>query len=116
MQTVTLNNGIDMPILGFGVYRSRRRTPSASSPRPSRSATAISTPPPPTQNEEAVGRAIAASGLPREDLYLMHQPYGDVHGQWRAMEQVYERGAARAIGVSHFHPDRLIDLILHNDI
>jgi 2,5-diketo-D-gluconate reductase A len=102
-------------------------------------------------NEEAVGRAVAASGIPRQelfvttklwiqdrpaqhntgrafetslrrlgldhvDLYLMHQPYGDVHGQWRAMEEINAGDGARAIGVSNFHPDRLVDVIVHNDV
>lgn len=101
-------------------------------------------------NEEAVGRAIKASGVAREelfittklwiqsdgyagakkafesslkklqldylDLYLMHQPYGDVYGEWRAMEELYKEGKIRAIGVSNFHPDRLIDLIVHNKV
>jgi 2,5-diketo-D-gluconate reductase A len=101
-------------------------------------------------NEEAVGRAIAKSGIPREDLfvttklwvqdtgeentrrafdaslqrlgldhvdlYLIHQPYGDVHGSWRAMQELLGQGTVRAIGVSNFHPDRLVDLIEHNDV
>lgn len=50
------------------------------------------------------------------DLYLMHQPYGDVYGEWRAMQDLYKEGMVRAIGVSNFHPDRLIDLIIHNEI
>lgn len=50
------------------------------------------------------------------DLYLMHQPYGDVHGEWRAMQDLHKEGRVRAIGVSNFHPDRLIDLIVHNEI
>ena len=101
-------------------------------------------------NEEAVGRAIRNSGVPREDLfittklwiqsdgytgakqafeesisklgleyvdlYLIHQPYGDVYGEWRAMQELYKEGRIRAIGVSNFHPDRLMDLIIHNEI
>lgn len=50
------------------------------------------------------------------DLYLMHQPFGDVYGEWRAMQDFYKEGKVRAIGVSNFQPDRLIDLIVHNEI
>jgi 2,5-diketo-D-gluconate reductase A len=101
-------------------------------------------------NEEAVGNAIARSGVPREelfittklwiqadgydgakqafarslqklqldylDLYLIHQPYGDVYGAWRAMEALYQEGRIRAIGVSNFHPDRVMDLIVHHQV
>lgn len=101
-------------------------------------------------NEEAVGKAIKKSGVPREDLfittklwiesdgyegtkkafeqslkrlrldyldlYLIHQPFGDVYGEWRIMEELYREGKIRAIGVSNFQPDRLIDLIIHNEI
>ena len=151
MQTVTLNNGIEMPILGFGVYQippkdTERAVAEALEVGYRHLDTAAA-----YQNEEAVGRAIAASGIPREDLfvttklwiqdrpaqentrrafetslrrlrldhvdlYLMHQPYGDVHGQWRAREEINAQGTASAIGVSNFHPDRLIDLILLNEI
>ena len=98
------------------------------------------------ENEEAVGKAIKRSGVPRDqlfittklwlqsngydgtkkafgqslkklqldylDLYLIHQPYGDIYGEWRAMQELYKAGRVRAIGVSNFHPDRLIDLII----
>ncbi len=50
------------------------------------------------------------------DLYLIHQPFGDVYGEWRAMEDLYKEGKVRAIGVSNFHPDRLVDLMVHNEI
>jgi 2,5-diketo-D-gluconate reductase A len=50
------------------------------------------------------------------DLYLIHQPFGDVHGSWRAMVELYREGKVRAIGVSNFHEDRLIDLIIHNEV
>ena len=147
---ITLNNGIEMPILGYGVYL----IPPAETEKAVTNAleagyrsldTAAA-----YQNEEAVGRAIAASGIPRSelfittklwiqdagekntalayerslrnlgldyvDLYLIHQPFGDYYGAWRAMEDIYRSGRARAIGVSNFYPDRLIDLIDHNDI
>jgi 2,5-diketo-D-gluconate reductase A len=155
MQTVTLNNGVVMPVLGYGVYQipaeETERTVVAALEAGYRlldTAAAYG-------NEEAVGRAIAASGIPREelfvttklwvqdsgtsgtgeantarafesslaklgleylDLYLIHQPYGDYYSEWRAMERIYQEGRARAIGVSNFHPDRLVDLIAHNEI
>ena len=151
MQTTTLNNGVAMPMLGFGVYQ---MTDAAECEACVAEAlrvgyrlidTAAS-----YGNEEAVGRAIARSGIAREelfittklwlsdaghektrlaferslarlqldylDLYLIHQPYSDVHGAWRAMEELYDAGRIRAIGVSNFHPDRLMDLIVHNRI
>jgi 2,5-diketo-D-gluconate reductase A len=151
MRTVTLNNGVEMPILGFGVYQippedTERAVTDALEVGYRHIDTAAA-----YQNEEAVGRAIAASGIARDelfvttklwiqdrpadqnttrafetslqrlgldyvDLYLMHQPFGDVHGQWRAMEHVHREGTARAIGVSNFHPDRLVDLIVHSDV
>jgi 2,5-diketo-D-gluconate reductase A len=151
MQNVILNNGVKMPILGFGVFQVTDLAECEQSV-----ADAIETgyrlidTAQSYQNEEAVGRAIKASGVPREelfittklfiqsngyegalrifeqslkalqldylDLYLIHQPFGDVYGEWRAMEKLYAEGRIRAIGVSNFQPDRLIDLIVHNNI
>ncbi|WP_086564263.1 aldo/keto reductase [Streptomyces africanus] len=151
MQTVTLNNGVEMPILGFGVYQippeeTERAVTEALAAGYRLLDTAAA-----YRNEEAVGRAIRNSGIPREelfvttklwvqdtpaeenterafdaslrklgldhvDLYLMHQPYGDVHGQWRGMEALHRDGRAKAIGVSNFHPDRLVDLVVNNEI
>jgi 2,5-diketo-D-gluconate reductase A len=151
MQTVRLNNGIEMPILGFGVFQvtdlaeCERSVSDAIETGYRLIDTAAS-----YRNEEAVGRAIKNSGVTREDLfittklwiqsngyegtikafesslkklqldyldlYLIHQPYGDVYGEWRAMQDLYREGRVRAIGVSNFHPDRLIDLIIHNEI
>ncbi|KAA9034468.1 aldo/keto reductase [Ginsengibacter hankyongi] len=151
MQAVKLNNGVEMPILGFGVFQVRdleeceRSVVDAIETGYRLIDTAAS-----YMNEEAVGKAIKRSGVPREDLfittklwiqsngydntkrafesslkrlqldyldlYLIHQPFGDVYGEWRAMEELYKEGKVRAIGVSNFHADRLIDLIIHNEI
>lgn len=143
--TVTLNNGVEMPILGFGVFQipadqTEQAVTDALAAGYRHLDTAAS-----YHNEEAVGRAIAASGIPRDqlfvttklwvqdtgeeptkkafdaslsrlgldhlDLYLIHQPYGDYYGSWRAMRALNEQGLARAVGVSNFYPDRLVDLI-----
>ncbi|NML65994.1 aldo/keto reductase [Hymenobacter sp. RP-2-7] len=151
MQTVELNNGVKMPILGFGVFQVPDPTECESSVLAAIKAgyrlidTAAS-----YMNEEAVGRAIKASGVPREelfittklwvqdasyegarqafetslrklnldylDLYLIHQPYGDVHGAWRAMEELYHAGRIKAIGVSNFPPDRLMDFLVQHEV
>ena len=151
MQNVVLNNGVEMPILGFGVFQvtdlaecekavidavetGYRLIDTASS----------------YLNETAVGNAIIKSGVPREDLfittklwvqetgyektkkafekslnklqldyldlYLIHQPYGDVHCSWRAMEELYKSGKVKAIGVSNFQPDRIMDIITFNEV
>jgi diketogulonate reductase-like aldo/keto reductase len=151
MKNVTLNNGIEMPILGFGVYQ----IPDAAECEKS-VLTALETgyrsidTAAAYQNEEAVGKAISKSGIDRNqlfittklwisnagyekakqgfedslnklgldylDLYLIHQPYGDVHGSWRAMEELYESGKIRAIGISNFQPDRVMDMIVFNKV
>ncbi len=149
MQKITLNNGVEMPILGFGVYQisdpaeCERSVLEAIEVGYRLFDTAAS-----YLNEEAVGRAIRKSGAARKelfittklwvqdtgyentkkafqksldrlqldylDLYLIHQPYGDVHGSWRAMEELNSEGRAKAIGVANFHPDRITDLIMFN--
>jgi len=151
MQTVKLNNGVEIPILGFGVFQitdpaeCERSVIDAIETGYRHIDTAAS-----YRNEEAVGRGIQQSGIAREDLfittklwiqsngyegtlkafdtslnrlqldyvdlYLIHQPYGDVYGEWRAMEQLYQQGKIRSIGVSNFQPDRIMDLIIHNQI
>ncbi|MDR7160564.1 aldo/keto reductase [Arthrobacter sp. BE255] len=150
MKNVTLNNGVEMPILGFGVYQiPADQTEQAVSEALAAGYRSLDTAAA-YQNEEAVGRAIRNSGIARDelfittklwvqdagedatkrafdsslkrlgldhvDLYLMHQPYGDVYSQWRAMQDLNAAGLVRAIGVSNFHSDRLVDLITHNDI
>jgi diketogulonate reductase-like aldo/keto reductase len=151
MQNVKLNNGTEIPILGFGVFQitdsteCERSVIDAIQTGYSHIDTAAS-----YLNEEAVGRGIKQSGVPREklfittklwiqrngyegtikafenslkrlqldyiDLYLIHQPFGDVYGEWRAMEELYQQGKVRAIGVSNFQPDRIMDLMVHNKI
>jgi diketogulonate reductase-like aldo/keto reductase len=66
--------------------------------------------------KKAFENSLKRLGLDYLDLYLMHQPFGDVYGEWRAMQDLYKEGRVKAIGVSNFHPDRLIDLIVHNEI
>ncbi|RZK27667.1 MAG: aldo/keto reductase, partial [Hymenobacter sp.] len=151
MQTVELNNGVKMPLLGFGVFQVPDPQECENSVFEAIKAgyrlidTAAA-----YMNEEAVGKAIQRSGVPREelfittklwvqdasyegakqafktslkklgldylDLYLIHQPFGDVYGAWRALEELYKEGRIKAIGVSNFQPDRLIDLIVHNEV
>src|ERR671933_1155340 len=151
MKNVVLNNGVEMPILGFGVYQitdaeeCERSVYEAISVGYRLLDTAAA-----YGNEEAVGRAIKRSGVARGelsvttklwvqdagyesakqaferslkrlqldylDLYLIHQPFGDVYGAWRDMEKLYRDGRVRAIGVSNFYPDRLMDLMIHNDV
>jgi len=148
---VRLNNGVRMPLLGFGVFQvadlaeCERAVTDALSVGYRLFDTAAS-----YGNEGAVGNAIKRSGVPREeifittkvwindagydktlrafersmkrlqidtlDLYLIHQPIGDVFGAWRAMEELYRDGRIRAIGVSNFYPDRVMDFIMHNEV
>lgn len=151
MEHITLNTGAQMPILGFGVFQipdaqeCERSVIDAIQTGYRLIDTAAS-----YKNEEAVGKGLRNSGVPREemfvtsklwvedagfertqlaidkslrrlnldylDLYLIHQPYGDVHGAWRAMEQAHRQGKLRSIGVSNFHPDRLMDITVFNEI
>lgn len=151
METVKLNNGVEMPILGYGVFQIPDEKECEKSVRDAIETgyrlidTAAA-----YMNEVAVGNAIRQSKIAREDLfvttklwvqdtgyektkkafekslnklqlgyldlYLIHQPYGDVHGSWRAMEELYEEEKVRAIGVSNFHPDRVMDVIAFNKI
>lgn len=151
METVTLSNGVKMPNLGFGVFQipdlgECERVVSEAIEVGYRlidTAQAYG-------NEEAVGKAVQKSGLPREDFFittkvwisnagyekakasldeslrklqmdyidlvLIHQPFGDYYGTWRALEEYYKAGKIRAIGVSNFYPDRLVDLASFNAI
>ena len=149
--TAKLNNGVEMPILGFGVYQipdydeCKRAVLDAFETGYRLIDTAAA-----YLNEKAVGDAIKESGINRKelfittklwinnagyenakkgfevsmeklqldylDLYLIHQPFGDYYGSWRAMEELYENKKVRAIGVCNFYPDRLMDLAEHNKI
>lgn len=149
--TVTLNNGVQMPTLGFGVFQVPDPAECERSVRDALDVgyrlldTAAS-----YGNEAAVGTAIRGSGIDRSeifvttklfipdasyegakrafdrslaklqldylDLYLIHQPYGDVYGAWRAMEELHRAGKIRAIGISNFYSDRVVDFVLHNEI
>lgn len=89
MEYVVLNNGLKMPKLGLGVYQI---------------------------TEKAFENSLKKLGLDYLDLYLIHQPIGDYYGSWKAMEELYEQGLIKAIGVANFMPDRLMDLICNNKI
>ena len=149
--TITLNNGVKMPAIGYGVFRMKDPAECEeavvqaiqSGYRLIDTAAAY-------ENEEAVGRAIRRCGVPREelfvttklwitdtsyegakrgfarsmerlglgyvDLYLIHQPYNDYYGAWRALEELYATGKARVIGVDNFTPDKLADFVFWNKV
>lgn len=151
MKYVKLNNGLEMPILGFGVYQiqdyeeCKKAVLNAIETGYRLIDTAAS-----YKNEKAVGDVIKESGINRKelfittklwiqkngyedtkkafnnsleklqldylDLYLIHQPFGDYYGEWRCMEELYKNGKIKAIGVCNFFADRLVDLIMHNEI
>ena len=151
MEYKVLSNGIKMPMVGFGVFQVDDQKVCEQAVLDAievgyRSIDTAAT----YLNEEAVGRAVAASGVKREDLfittklwvqdhgydntkrafekslkklgldyldmYLIHKPYGDYYGSWRAMEDLYKEGLIKAIGVTSFPSERLLDLFLHNEI
>ena len=151
MKSITLNNGLEMPMVGFGVFQVSDEDTEKAVLVALKAGYRLLDTAAVYGNEAGVGRAIKASGIPREeifvttklwiqrengyentqkalensltrlgldyvDLYLMHQPFGDVHEQWRAMEDLYKAGKARAIGVSNFHMDRLMDFITCHEI
>ncbi|RKJ00003.1 aldo/keto reductase [bacterium D16-54] len=148
--SLTLHNGLKIPGLGFGVWQISPfytakcvKTAIKAGYRNIDTAEGY-------MNEEAVGRAVRRSGIPREelfittklwvqdagyektkkafeaslsnlqldylDLYLIHRPFGDYYGAWRAMEELYEAGKIRAIGLSNFGSDRLVDLVMNNKV
>lgn len=151
MQTITLNNGVQMPMLGYGVFQitdaveCERCVLNALETGYRLFDTAAA-----YGNEAAVGAAIRNSGIPREelfittklwvqdmeydsalkafdtsmkklglsylDLYLIHQPFGDTYGAWRAMERLYKEKAVQAIGVCNFSPERIVDLCLNHEV
>ena len=151
MQKVILNNGVQMPILGFGVFQINDQAVCEQAVYDAiETGYRLIDTAAVYLNEEAVGKAIKRSSVPREelfittklwiqdagyentkrafekslqrlqldylDLYLIHQPLGDVYGSWRAMTELYQEGKVKAIGVSNFSPDRVMDLILHNEV
>lgn len=151
MDTIQLNNSIEMPLLGFGVFQiADQKVCRQSVLHAIKTGFRLIDTAACYGNERAVGDAVRESGIDREeifisskvwiqdsgyegtklsfaktlknlqtdylDLYLIHMPYGDYHGSWRAMEELYRAGKIRAIGVCNFLPDRLVDLILSHEV
>lgn len=148
MEKVKLNNGIEMPVLGFGVMQIMGDECEAAVIHAIEAGYRLFDTAELYGNEQAVGNAIKRSGIAREelfittkfgskeagyektkaafqkslellqlnyiDLYLIHQPFGDIFGSWRAMQDLYNEGKIKAIGVCNFSPDRLIDLIVNS--
>jgi len=148
MENVTLNNGVEMPVLGFGVMQIMGAECETAVLNAIEAGYRLFDTAELYGNEQAVGNAIKRSGIPREDLfittkfgskeagyertkaafqrsiealqldyidlYLIHQPFGDIFGSWRAMQDLYNEGKIKAIGVCNFLPDRLMDLIANS--
>lgn len=144
MQKIRLSNGVEMPLEGFGVFQISEEQCELAVCQAIQTGYRLIDTASSYQNEKAVGRAIQASSVPREelfittkayiqqmgyentrkafeeslenlglsylDLYLIHMPFGDYYGSWRALEDLYQEGKIRAIGVCNFLPDRLLDL------
>lgn len=150
MEKVKLSNGVEMPILGYGVYQVAPEQCERCVLDAIRIGYRMVDTAQAYRNEREVGNAVRKSGVPREELFivtkvwisnsgyerakasideslhklqteyvdllLIHQPFNDYYGTWRAMQEAYRAGKARAIGVSNFYPDRLIDLAEFNEI
>ncbi|WP_164380566.1 aldo/keto reductase [Streptomyces sp. OM5714] len=150
MEHITLNNGVEIPKLGLGVFQMSDAEVTETVPAALEVGYRLIDTASRYYNEQALGAVLKSSGVPREDLfvttklwfkdhgyeqtkqafkvsldnlgldyldlYLIHQPFGDYYGAWRAMEELYDEGLIRAIGVSNFYPDRYADLITHNRV
>ena len=148
MNTLTLNNGIQMPVLGFGTFMMNGSECEESVLTAIRAGYRMIDTAEAYGNEEAVGNAIIKSGVSRKELFLvtkvnfrsyentretveaslkklktdyldlalLHWPFGNYYAAWRELEKLYQNGTIRAIGVSNFNPDRLIDLIEFNQV
>lgn len=150
MENITLNNGVEMPKLGLGVFQMSEEQVRETVPLALDAGYRLIDTASRYYNEEAVGQAIAEADVPRQDLFittklwfkdhgyartkdalrvsldalgldyldlwLVHQPFNDYYGSWRAMEELLDEGRIRAIGVSNFYPDRYSDLVAHNRI